>query len=221
MTSIPLPPHFRVFLYKAFGSVYEVNFDEVKVKDLNTFRTWNQFFTRELEDDARVVDSPADDKTLASPCDGKILRIGEVNTIETSIDCIKGNTYRLDEFLFGYKTTTKGEKRTTIERMIDSARTRQNKIMFMVLYLSPKDYHRFHSPASFTASYRRHIAGYLEPVDPRYTKDHKDVYKSNERVNILGDWAHGFLAISFVGALNVGSIKLHFDENLRTNIKRP
>ena len=47
------------------------------------------------------------------------------------------------------------------------------------------------------------------------------MYKSNERVNILGDWAHGFLAMSFVGALNVGSIRLHFDEGLKTNNRKP
>ena len=141
--------------------------------------------------------------------------------METTIDCVKEHAYRLDEFLFGYKQAAKGGKRTTMERMVDSARTRQNKIMFLVLYLSPKDYHRFHSPATFTASYRRHIAGYLEPVDPRYVAGHRDVYASNERVNVLGDWAHGFLAVSFVGATNVGSIKLHFDEDLRTNVSRP
>jgi phosphatidylserine decarboxylase precursor len=93
--------------------------------------------------------------------------------------------------------------------------------MYVVVYLAPGDYHRYHSPAAFTASYRRHIAGYLEPVDPRYLKKHRDVFKSNERVNVLGDWAHGFFAMSFVGATNVGSIKLHFDDNLKTNIPNP
>ena len=91
----------------------------------------------------------------------------------------------------------------------------------MVLYLSPKDYHRFHSPANFTASFRRHIAGYLEPVDPRYVAGHRDVFKSNERVSILGEWVYGFLAVSFVGATNVGSIKLHFDDSLKTNASNP
>ena len=91
----------------------------------------------------------------------------------------------------------------------------------MVLYLSPKDYHRFHSPANFTASFRRHIAGYLEPVDPRHVAGHRDVFKSNERVSILGEWVHGFLAVSFVGATNVGSIKLHFDDSLKTNASNP
>lgn len=45
--------------------------------------------------------------------------------------------------------------------------------------------------------------------------------KSNERVNLLGDWANGFFAVSFVGALNVGSIRLHFDDGLRTNVSNP
>ena len=93
--------------------------------------------------------------------------------------------------------------------------------MFMVVYLAPGDYHRYHAPAGFTASYRRHITGWLEPVDPRYLKGHRDVLCQNERVNVLGDWPHGFFALSFVGATNVGSIKLHFDESLRSNAVSP
>ena len=38
---------------------------------------------------------------------------------------------------------------------------------------------------------------------------------------MLGEWHHGFFAMSFVGALNVGSIKLHFDDVLKSNIKTP
>jgi phosphatidylserine decarboxylase len=93
--------------------------------------------------------------------------------------------------------------------------------MFMVVYLAPGDYHRFHSPASFTANYRRHLPGFLEPVDPRYLKKHRDVIKSNERVNLFGDWTHGFFSISFVGATNVGSVKIHFDDALKTNLASP
>lgn len=56
---------------------------------------------------------------------------------------------------------------------------------------------------------------------PSYLQKHRDVLKQNERVNLLGDWAHGFFAISFIGALNVGSIKINFDDLLKTNIKKP
>jgi phosphatidylserine decarboxylase len=93
--------------------------------------------------------------------------------------------------------------------------------MFMVIYLAPGDYHRYHSPAVFTANYRRHIAGYLEPVRPSYLEKHKDVLKDNERVSVLGEWKHGMFAMSFIGALNVGSIRLLFDDELRTNKKKP
>ena len=58
LTSMPLPPILRVGLYKAFGSVYGVNYDEILVEDLNSFRTFNQFFTRELKPDARAIDEP-------------------------------------------------------------------------------------------------------------------------------------------------------------------
>ena len=53
---------------------------EILVEDVNEFRTFNQFFTRELKDGARVVDSPTDLNSLVSPCDGKILSIGELDT---------------------------------------------------------------------------------------------------------------------------------------------
>jgi phosphatidylserine decarboxylase len=40
-------------MYLGFGKVYGVNFDEIKVDDINQFRTFNQFFTREIKDNAR------------------------------------------------------------------------------------------------------------------------------------------------------------------------
>lgn len=43
--------------------------------------------------------------------------------------------------------------------------------------------------------------------------------KENERVTITGEWEKGEMAITFVGALNVGSISLNFDPELKTNVK--
>lgn len=87
----------------------------------------------------------------------------------------------------------------------------------MVIYLAPSDYHRFHAPTFLHTDFRRHIVGYLDPVKPSYVNKHKDVFKNNERVNLFGSWNSGFFLTSFVGALNVGSIKLNFDPILKTN----
>jgi len=101
--------------------------------------------------------------------------------------------------------------------MLEKVKARGNQLLYMVIYLSPADYHRFHSPAIHTADFRRHVVGYLSPVKPAHVNRHKDVFKNNERVNIFGRWAQGFYFESAVGATNVGSIKMDFDEEVLTN----
>jgi len=111
-----------------------------------------------------------------------------------------------------------------VEGLLETVKRRGNQLHYMVIYLSPGDYHRFHSPAIHTARFRRHIAGYLSPVKPSFVKNHKDVFKNNERVNIFGDWfgpERLFFFLSYVGALNVGSIKLDFDKDVITNQVMP
>lgn len=54
-------------------------------------------------------------------------------------------------------------------------------------------------------------------MKPSHVNKHKDVFKNNERVNIFGKWEQGFYFESAVGATNVGSIKLDFDEEVLTN----
>ena len=93
--------------------------------------------------------------------------------------------------------------------------------MFTIIYLAPGDYHWFHSPAIFKTHFRRHIAGWLDPVKPAYVYKHKNVFKDNEWVNLLGTWEHGFFSMAFVGAMNVGSIQLYYDPELETNQSNP
>lgn len=161
--------------------------------------------------------SPMDPTTITSPCDGRVLSFGEIDTMDSTIDCVKGRSYRLDEFMLGVRD----DEDKSIPALIKKVAERGNKLFSMVIYLAPSDYHRFHSAAICNAEYRRHIAGYLDPVKPTYVNKHKDVFKNNERVNLFGDWTHGFFLTSFVGALNVGSIKLTFDPKLATNQANP
>ena len=178
-------------------------------RDLRFYETFNKFFTRQLKEGVRQITKKQDKTQICSPCDGKILTCGEVSTADSTIDCVKGRSYRLDEFLLGCKEDP--SKPGCIPQLIKKVQEKGNKLFYMVIYLAPSDYHRFHSPAFFHADFRRHVVGYLDPVKPAYVNKHKDVFKNNERVNLFGNWDQGFFMTSFVGALNVGSIKLHMD----------
>jgi len=199
---------FRPIVYGSFGKLYGINFEEMKETDLKAYESFNKFFTRELKEGVREISQPEDITSMCSPCDGRVLTCGEISTVDSTIDCVKGRSYRLDEFMLGVRD----ENDKTIPALIKRVLDRGNKLFYMVIYLAPSDYHRFHSPTVYNAEQRRHIAGYLDPVKPAYVNKHKDVFKNNERVNIFGNWSQGFFLQSFVGALNVGSIKLHFDD---------
>lgn len=88
---------------------------------------------------------------------------------------------------------------------------------FAVIYLAPGDYHRFHSPANWVVERRRHFAGELYSVSPYLQRTLPGLFTLNERVVLLGRWRWGFFAYIPVGATNVGSIKVNFDRELRTN----
>ncbi|KAI9701065.1 MAG: phosphatidylserine decarboxylase 1 [Candelina mexicana] len=90
-------------------------------------------------------------------------------------------------------------------------------LFYVVVYLAPGDYHRFHSPTAWVAEKRRHFAGELYSVSPYLQRTLPGLFTLNERVVLLGRWRWGFFSMTPVGATNVGSIKINFDRELRTN----
>ena len=77
--------------------------DEVLDKDYGNYPTFASFFGRKVRPETRPIDRPTDCSSIASPSDGKILSVGDINTEDFTIDCIKGRSYRLDEFMLGVK----------------------------------------------------------------------------------------------------------------------
>ncbi|WFD41799.1 phosphatidylserine decarboxylase [Malassezia psittaci] len=94
-----------------------------------------------------------------------------------------------------------------------------HRLYFCVIYLAPGDYHRFHSPAPWVVEMRRHFRGELYSVSPYVANRLPNLFLLNERVALLGRWRYGFFSMIPIGATNVGSIRINFDRNLRTNVR--
>lgn len=94
---------------------------------------------------------------------------------------------------------------------------KNTSLYYAVIYLAPGDYHRFHSPTNWVVDRRRHFAGELFSVSPYLQRTLPGLFTLNERVVLLGRWRWGFFSYVPVGATNVGSIKVNFDRELRTN----
>ncbi|CAI2368306.1 unnamed protein product [Moneuplotes crassus] len=209
--SLNLPQFVLLPILKMYISVYKINTDEILIEDLKEYKSISQFFIRKLKEGVRTIDEPNNPSSICSPCDGTVFNLGTCE--ENTLVIVKGHTYKVSEFLFGQN---KFERKDFLD-ILDKIKKRGNEMKYILLYLSPSDYHRYHSPTSFTTSYRRHIPGTLYPVMPSFVKKKPEVFNANERVILLGDWIHGFFTTSFIGATNVGSIVVNFDKALKTN----
>lgn len=149
-----------------------------------------------------------------SPSDGTVLYFGKAK--EGQVEQVKGITYTLPAFL-GPKTWDKNETNSQIDKKLyqKSLLTSGDKstaLYHCVIYLAPGDYHRFHSPADWQITYRRHFPGKLLSVRPTFVSWFPNLFNVNERVVYLGKWKYGFFSMAAVGATNVGSVKVYFDD---------
>ncbi|CDR42342.1 CYFA0S09e01552g1_1 [Cyberlindnera fabianii] len=94
VNSMDLPEWMREPGYKFYAYCFGANLDEMKVKDLKSYKNLSEFFYRELEDGARPVDNESD---LVCPSDGLVLHYGVID--DGKIEQVKGLTYTLDAFL--------------------------------------------------------------------------------------------------------------------------
>ena len=122
---------------------------------------------------------------------------------------MKGIPYSLESFL--------GSE----SEFLSTKNPNTNKQLYhCVLYLGPGDCHHFHSPTEWDVESRRHFPGELYSVSPWVLKGFRDVLCTNERVTLHGNWKYGVFTMTAVGAYNVGSINIRFDEELKTNQRK-
>ncbi|KAG8010397.1 Phosphatidylserine decarboxylase proenzyme [Nibea albiflora] len=149
-----------------------------------------------------------------SPADGRILHFGRVKNSE--VEQVKGVTYSLENFLGPQKRL--GSDSSSFRDLLLSSP--DNDLFHVVVYLAPGDYHCFHSPTDWRVELRRHFPGSLMSVNPGVARLVKELFCLNERVALTGQWQHGFFSLTAVGATNVGSIRVYFDQELQTNAPR-
>lgn len=209
LAACELPVSIRSFVYGTYIRMFNVNLNDAAVTDLTYYKSLSAFFTRPLKDGARYI-SPS---PCVSPCDGVVLNCGPADT--DKIEQVKGVTYSLEEFL-GDNTWSKKKESSYYDSLLTN---KENILHQCIIYLAPGDYHRFHSPCDWTASFRRHFSGKLLSVNPWLARLIPGLFAINERAVYVGEWMHGFFSMTAVGATNVGSIEIFHDPELRTNTK--
>ena len=70
-------PYVKRTFIRSFAKAYNVSLDEYERQSLNAYESFNDFFTRELKEDARPIDTTANG--IVSPADGVISQLGQFN----------------------------------------------------------------------------------------------------------------------------------------------
>ena len=166
---------------------YGVNMDEALEQDINAYKSFNDFFTRELKPGVRPLSTERN--AIVCPCDGAVSQAGDITG--GKIFQAKGKSFTAVDLLGG-----------------DAARAEPfNNGVFSTIYLSPKDYHRLHMPLTGTLREMVHVPGRLFSVNTATTNSVPGLFARNERVCCLFDTEAGPMALILVGAIFVSSVE--------------
>lgn len=179
----PLTP----YAIRAFCAMYGVDLSEAQ-DGLDTYRSFNEFFTRALRPDARpIARAPG---IVTSPADGAISQLGALD--QGRLLQAKGRQFPLSALLAGDGDLGQG--------LADGR--------FVIVYLSPRDYHRVHAPFDCTVHAVRYVPGRLFSVNDRTSQVIEGLYARNERLILSCDSEWGPCAIVMVGAMLVSAMEL-------------
>ncbi|AXI26082.1 phosphatidylserine decarboxylase [Gemella sp. ND 6198] len=170
-------------MIQPFAKVYDIDTDEI-LDELDDFRNLNEFFIRKLHPNARPIDKKED--SFVSPTDGVISEVGHIS--ENSTFIVKNQVYNV-KTLVGDKEFADKYKGGT----------------YIIIYLSPKNYHRIHFPLNSQVKEVYSLGKYSYPVnklglelgDNILSYNYRQVYKLSGKINYT---------LIPVGAQNVNSI---------------
>jgi phosphatidylserine decarboxylase len=173
-------------MIKNFKNHYQIDMDEFQGSPQD-YPSLADFFVRPLNPKKRSL--PVDENFILAPADGKLSELEFITA-----DCatqVKGKTYPLGRFLAAGIDFSQGWYLATI-------------------YLSPRNYHRFHYPLSGRISGCFHGGNRLFPVNAFSCERVQKLYVKNERLVTRIESPGGSLYVVAVGATFVGSMAMTY-----------
>ena len=163
---------------------YKPNLDEALDPDLDSYKTYNDFFIRKLKKEVRPINNRKD--CFISPVDGEIVDHGFIK--EGQLIQAKKHKYPLKELVGG-----------ELEKHYEEG-------YFVTIYLAPTDYHRIHCPYDGKITHSSHLGESLYSVNKKAQDLIPKLYIKNERSVLNVDSEFSDYALVSVGASVVGSI---------------
>jgi len=169
---------------RKFVAKYKVNMAEAADPRIESYKSFNEFFTRPLRDGVR----PVSQAPLICPVDAAISQFGPIE--HDQLFQAKGHSYSTRALVGGDQQ---------LAHRFDHGH-------FATLYLAPKDYHRIHMPCEGRLSRMIYVPGELFSVNPMTARHVPGLFARNERVVCVFECAHGPMVMVLVGATIVGSM---------------
>jgi len=179
-------PYVKRTFIRSFAKAYNISLDEYERQSLNAYESFNDFFTRELKEDARTIDATANG--IVSPADGIISQLGQIE--DHKLLQAKGRHYDVSQLLADSEDGS---------YFADGS--------FATIYLAPSNYHRVHMPFTGTLTKTRYVPGTLFSVNNTTAANVPDLFARNERLVCMFDTKYGKAAVVMVGAMIVAGIE--------------
>ena len=188
VTRIRLPRFLHRWIVRACAWRYRSDMTEFE-GELDDFDSLAAFFVRGLKPGLRPVSD--DPRVLVSPVDGKVQSAGP----------IVGGRYRVDDEHDASVAELLGLPHAELPEF-DAARYEGGHAA--ILYLSPQDYHRVHTPCEGRVVAWRYSPGALWPVFPGALTRVEGLLSRNERLTFMLETAFGHVTEALIGAFGVG-----------------
>jgi phosphatidylserine decarboxylase len=190
-----LPRRIQSSILRSYAKAYRLTPGEAE-HPIDQYDSLQAFFTRRLGAGLRPM--PSDENEVVAPSDGTICEAG-LATAGKLLEA-KGSLFTLQALLAD-----------------DTLAASLTGGPYVVIYLSPRDYHRVHSPVAGKVVSWTHIPGELFPVGSRSVKREPGLFARNERFVTVVESPAGRCAIVMVAAVGVGHITASYDAEVATH----